>query len=355
MKIEIEPIWRFTQEGNSESLLLAPEFLNSIQITRTISEAADLSNLSLRHALNLLDKWSAFFGSPLVDHTHGPNVVLTPLGTKLVWAGQLLHARLGPQLQNFAQELEEELRELLPSYQPVLRVHASHGFAVAKLRELLLNEKDLGVDLRYATNQSSLVSLAQEGCELAGMHLPIGELRRRSVDAAKDWLIPSVHRVIGFVTREIGLIVQPGNPLGIISPTDLANRPVRFVNRDLGSGTRVLFDYLLEHLKLNTSSINGYTRTESTHATVAACVASDIADVGFGVKAAAYQYRMGFIPLITEDYFFVCRKQLLETVAMKRVLAIMQGEEFRAAISELPGYSASDPGEVKTVSLVFHP
>lgn len=73
MKIEIEPIWRFTQEGNSESLLLAPEFLNSIQITRTISEAADLSNLSLRHALNLLDKWSAFFGSPLVDHTHGPS------------------------------------------------------------------------------------------------------------------------------------------------------------------------------------------------------------------------------------------------------------------------------------------
>jgi molybdenum-dependent DNA-binding transcriptional regulator ModE len=159
MKIEIEPIWRFTQEGNFESLHLAPEFFNSIQITRTISEAADLSNLSLRHALNLLDKWSAFFGSPLVDHTHGP-VVLTSLGTKLVWAGQLLHARLGPQLQNFAQELEEELRELLPSYQPVLRMHASHGFAVAKLRELLLNEKDLGVDLRYVTNQSSLVSLA---------------------------------------------------------------------------------------------------------------------------------------------------------------------------------------------------
>jgi hypothetical protein len=69
------------------------------------------------------------------------------LGAKFVRAGQLLHARLGPQLQNFAQELEEELCELLPRYQPVLRVHASHGFAVAKLRELLVNERDLGVTL----------------------------------------------------------------------------------------------------------------------------------------------------------------------------------------------------------------
>ena len=105
------------------------------------------------------------------------------------------------------------------------------------------------------------------------------------------------------------------------------------MNRDPTSGTRVLFDHLLEHLRLSKSSINGYTRTESTHAAVAACVASDMADVGFGVKAAAHQYRLGFVPLMTEDYFFVCRKQLLETEAMKRVLTIMRRQEFHIAVS----------------------
>ena len=80
-----------------------------------------------------------------------------------------------------------------------------------------------------------------------------------------------------------------------------------------------------------------------------------MADVGFGVKAAAHQYRMGFVPLITEDYFFVCRKQLLETEAMKRVLTIMRSQEFQIAVSQLPGYCASDPGEVNTIPLVFRP
>jgi molybdate-binding protein len=130
---------------------------------------------------------------------------------------------------------------------------------------------------------------------------------------------------------------------------------VRFINRDPDSGTRILFDQLLEQQKLDGSSIRGYEQVESTHAAIAACVASGIADVGFGVEAAARQFHLDFVPLVTEDYFFVCRKQLLETEAMKRVLAIMQDEEFQVGLSRLPGYRVSDAGEVKTVSLVFRP
>jgi molybdate-binding protein len=355
MQIEIEPIWHFTKEGDAASMPVMLELLNSIQITGALNEAADLSNLSLRQALNLLEKWSAFFGVAVVEKADGPKVTLTPLGNKLVWVGQRLNARLGPQLQNFAQELEGEISSLLPRRLPVLRVHASHGFAVAKLRERLMLEEHLGVDLRYVTNQSSLVSLAHDGCDLAGMHLPQGELRRRSVAAVKDWLIPNVHRVVSFVTREMGLIVQPGNPLGLVSLSDLVRQLVRFINRDPDSGTRILFDQLLEQQKLDGSSIRGYEQVESTHAAIAACVASGIADVGFGVEAAARQFHLDFVPLVTEDYFFVCRKQLLETEAMKRVLAIMQDEEFQVGLSRLPGYRVSDAGEVKTVSLVFRP
>src|SRR5580698_832501 len=258
IRIEIEPVWRFKREGDSASNVVMLDLLNEIRVTGKISRAADRAGLSYRHAWNLIEKWSAFFEVPLVARRRGSGTSLTALGEKLVWAGQRLEARLGPQLENLSQELETEINQLLPRSPSIIRVHASHGFAVSKLRELLTREESLGVDLRYVTNQNSLVSLAQDGCDLAGMHLPQGELRKRSIAATKGWLIPGLHRVIGFVTREMGLMVKRGNPFGVSSLADLVNPSVRFVNRDGDSGTRLLFDQLLDQQRIDGHTIIGY-------------------------------------------------------------------------------------------------
>src|ERR1700761_6519213 len=146
--------------------------LNEIRMTGKISRAADHQGLSYRHAWNLIEKWSAFFEVPLVERKRGSGTSLTAFGAKLVWAGQRLEARMGPQLQNLSQELETEINQLIPHGPAVVRVHASHGFAVPKLREMLGRAADLSVDLRYVTNPASLASLAHDGCDLAGMHLP---------------------------------------------------------------------------------------------------------------------------------------------------------------------------------------
>src|SRR5215470_14400581 len=329
------------------------DLLNEIRVTGKITRAAGRTDLSYRHAWNLIQKWSDFFGAPLVERKQGIGTSLTPLGEKLVWAGQRLQARLGPQLQNLAQELETEIIQFLPHSPEVIRVHASHGFAVSKLRELLSREANLRLDLRYVTNQNSLVSLAHDGCDLAGMHLPQGELRKTSLAAIKNWLSPGAHRVIGFVTREMGLMVKRGNPLRISSIGHLLDPAVRFVNREPESGTRLLFDQILQQHNIDSSRITGYEQVEFTHLAVAAYVASDMADVSFGVEAAARQFDLDFVRLITEDYFFVCRKQFLELEPMKRVLAVMRGEEFQTAISRLPGYRCKDAGIVKPVQEVF--
>src|ERR1700691_3986174 len=183
IRIEIEPVWRFKREGDSASNVVMLDLLNEIRVTGKISRAADRAGLSYRHAWNLIEKWSAFFEVPLVERRRGSGTSLTSFGDKLVWAGQRLEARLGPQLQNLSQELETEINQLLPHSPSIIRVHASHGFAVSKLKELLSREVNLGVDLRYVSNQSSLVSLGRDECDLAGLHVPHGDLRKSSFAA----------------------------------------------------------------------------------------------------------------------------------------------------------------------------
>jgi molybdate-binding protein len=147
----------------------------------------------------------------------------------------------------------------------------------------------------------------------------------------------------------MGLMVKRGNPLKITSIKDIADRKARFVNRDHDSGTRLLFDQLLALHGIDESQINGAQQIEFTHAAVAAYVASGMADVSFGVEAAARQFDLDFIRILTEDYFFVCRQTFLETEPMRRVLDIMKGGEFQTSIAALPGYEATNTGSVHTV------
>lgn len=352
-RIEIEPVWQFRREADGQGMLVMLDLLNEIRATGKITRAAKRAHLSYRHCWNLTEKWAHFFGAPLVARKQGRGTHLTALGERLVWAGQRLQARLKPQLQNLAQELETELNEALSHGTKIVRVQASHGFAVSKLRELLSREANLAVDLRYVSNQNSLVSLAHGGCELAGVHLPQGELRAAATASAREWLTPSEHRVIGFVTREMGLMVKRGNPLGIDCLERLLDPAVRFVNRDPDSGTRRLFDQLVAQQHLDETRINGYERIEFTHAAVAAYVASGMADASFGVEAAARQFDLDFVRLLTEDYVFVSTKNILENSAVQRVLAVMRSPEFHQAIADIPGYALKDAGQIKSLREAF--
>src|SRR6266404_1619257 len=299
LRIEIETIWRFHKEGSPQTTVVMLGILNEIRKTGKLTSAANHAHLSYRHVWNLVEQWSNFFGAPLVETHRGRGTTLTAFG------------------ENLAQELVTEIKPFLHQRPSVIRVHASHGFAVSKLRELLDREPGIGVDLRYVSNQNSLVSLAQGACDLSGVHLPRGGLRAQSVQSCREWLDPREDRVISFVTREMGLMVKRGNPLKIASLKDLVDRKARFVNRDHDSGTRLLFDQLLTLHKIGEAKINGGQQMEFTHAAVAAYVASGMADASFGVEAAARQFGLDFVRLLTEDYFFVCRRAFLDTVYAK--------------------------------------
>src|ERR1700742_3604582 len=224
LQIEIEAVWRFRREGSPKTAVIMLGVLNEIRKTGKITSAATDAHLSYRHVWNLIEQWSEFFGVPLVETRRGKGTTLTAFGEKLVWAGERMQARLGPQLENLAQELATEIKPFLQQRPQVIRVHASHGFAVSKLRELLDREPGIGVDLRYVSNQHSLVSLAHGACDLSGMHLPRGALRAQIIRACKEWLDAREDRVISFVTREMGLMFKRGFPLKITSLKGLVER-----------------------------------------------------------------------------------------------------------------------------------
>ena len=155
------------------------------------------------------------------------------------------------------------------------------------------------------------------------------------------------------VGREQGLIVRKGNPKGIKSLEDLS-RPkseeeagrVQFVNRQRGAGTRVLLDYHLTLLGIVPDAIVGYTQEEYTHLGVAAAVASGRADCGLGIAAAAQALDLDFIPLFQERYDLVIPKEHAESELLAPLFELLDGREFREAVSQLKGYHTDVMGKV---------
>jgi putative molybdopterin biosynthesis protein len=207
------------------------------------------------------------------------------------------------------------------------------------------------LDIDYVGSGKALERLNLEECVLAGVHLPLDDeylCRRGSIVHAElgRHLRLGEHKLIRFASRQQGLMVAPGNPLGIASIGDLTHSGMRFVNRQPGSGTRVLFDELLRHHGLNPELIAGYETAETTHFAVAACIAAGDANCGFGLHAAAARFGLDFVPVLSEWYFIACRKAALDSAAVQAVIAVLRSEEFRRLAAATPGYCAASAGEI---------
>lgn len=152
--------------------------------------------------------------------------------------------------------------------------------------------------------------------------------------------------VIKGVHRIQGIMVKEGNPLGISGLSDLRKDGVRYVNRQRGAGTRVLFDYKLKELGIDTGEIKGYDREMSTHMAVAAAVASDGADAGMGILSAAKSMKLDFITVGPEEYDFAVPQKFLNLPQIKAFIEILKSSEFRQRLAELGGYDAEHSGDV---------
>src|SRR6267378_2749720 len=280
MRIEFEPGWKLRSAPIAP--LLVP-LLIAIRRFGSLAAAARDIGYSYRHVWNLLGDWNQRMGQPLVELERGRGARLTPLALKLLELEERARAKLAPQLAELAQEFERELYGEAIARAPHLAICASHDMALERMPDLADGVLHLGLQFRGSVE--SLEALARGDCDLAGFHVA----EQWQTPEIVERLDPNVHKLIGFAVRDQGLIVGRGNPMAIQGLHDLASSGVRFVNRQRGSGTRLVFDQLLARAGISSGALPGYSSEEFTHVAVAAAVADGSADTGFGIRAAAAQ------------------------------------------------------------------
>jgi molybdate transport repressor ModE-like protein len=350
-KVHIRPVWTVSTTGGQELPPRLLELLAQVQTHGSLSSACRETGASYRHAWSLVQAAEAQLGHNLLTMTRGKGATLSPLAQKLVWAGHRIQARLGTTLESLASELEAEIERVVAAGHDVIRLHASHGFAIETLLHTL-QEQDLPVEHKYMGSLEAVSSWHAGRSELAGFHVPLGDFEPDALAHYARWF-DADSRIIHVTQRRQGLLVARGNPLDIHQLKDLTRDGVRFVNRQPASGTRFLLECMLKQAGIPPTRIAGFDLHEYTHAAVAAYVASGMADAGLGVEPPARRFGLDFVPLATERYFLICRDADLRRPGVQAVLNVLRTRQYREAVNALPGYFAMHCGEVQTVAQAF--
>jgi putative molybdopterin biosynthesis protein len=327
--------------------------LQAVRDAGSISLAARTLGCSYRYAWGTLKSWEETLGEPLIVWTQGQPARLTPFAERLLWAERRARTRIQPQLEALRAELDRLLVDAQDPHQQLLTVYASHDVALSVLQQHAASTAGLHLDLRMAGSVDCLRALNAGQCTVAGFHVPV--MRQAGsiyALAMKPLLKPGLHKVIGFCRRQQGLMLRPEHVGSVHGLTDIAQQRLRFVNRQVGSGTRLLMDHLMQQLALDPTRVIGYhDQIEQTHLAVAANIAGGLADVGLGIEAAAIEFGLHFVPLASEDYFLACLKPSLQSPAVQRLREVLSSADWNKLMVSLPGYSLGPtPGRVLTMT-----
>ncbi len=320
--------------------------LRTVSDTQSITHAAQALGVTYRTLWGRLLGFDEALACKLIGKSRGRGTSLTSKGRTVLAVlekhGELFAQPAKDRVDSFANDLMQSLRD-----DAQLRLMASHDFAIAQTfarsSSTAVNTKAQKLSDAIHTSSGGSVdcirTLLRGDTDLAGYHhmtpaVDSGAVQAESplwakVEQSADfWSVP-------LMQREQGLIIAPRLKGKVSSLADLTGDAVRFINRQRGSGTRLLLDSLLADASVASARISGYEHEEFTHQAVAASIAAGAADVGLGLRAAAAQFKLHFVPLAVEIYRLAGRS---ETQNHPRVLALIAAVREHAA--KLPGYKA---------------
>jgi putative molybdopterin biosynthesis protein len=282
----------------------------------------------------------------------GQRVVATPLKrgagtiTSLTRADGIL--RIPAQSEGLDENDETPVELLRPpsALERTLVIVGSHDMTLDHLADHMRRRApQIHVSASNLGSMAGLVAVGAGRCHLAGTHLLDPDTGEYNIRYVKK-LLPHVPvELVTLALREQGFIVKPGNPKGIRDFGDLASPGLRFINRQAGSGTRVLLDYHIRNRGISIESIEGYDQEEFTHMAVAVQVLTGGADVGLGILAAARALDLDFIPVCSERYDLCIPLDHIDDFRVRTLLETLDTPEFRKLLESLGGYDVAPTGE----------
>ena len=235
---------------------------------------------------------------------------------------------------------EDEIRNALV-------ITGSHDPLIDEIIDILKKEDNgISVSSSHVGSMSGIITLKRRETHLGGIHLLDEATNTYNEMYIKKFFAPGEVALIKGVRRIQGIMVTAGNPLNIHGIEDIYTKNLSYVNRQKGSGTRILFDYLLKKKNIDPDKIYGYSREEFTHTNVAAVIAEKSADAGMGIYSVAKQYGLDFIPVCEEEYDFLVLKETLELPVFKRFLEKLKSDVFAERLKQMGGYSLVEPGRI---------
>ena len=283
----------------------------------------------------------------------GDKIVAIPLPrgagciTTLTEADGIIRVPSNSEGINPQEPVTAELLRPLSSIQNTIVVVGSHDNTLDVLaNQIRGGRKNLTLSSSHVGSMGGLMAIKKRGCHLAGSHLLDTQDGSYNISYVKRYLPDMKVKLVHLVLRDQGLILPRGNPKTIKDIEDLRRKDITFLNRQAGSGTRILLDYRLKQLGIDPSEVNGYENEEFTHMSVAVAVQSGAVDVALGIFAAARALNLDFIPVVTEQYELVIPEIYFESENIQILLETINSSEFKNQVEALGGYSTKRTGQV---------
>jgi molybdate transport repressor ModE-like protein len=329
MRIEVRPTIICKSRIGEEcpiDLVWVADLLRNIASTTSLNQAAKFSGLSYRGAWDKLNEVEAAMNLELVVRTKGHGSKLTPFGEFFIaYVEDMKNAS-----SDFGDSFQATLSNEIGKFKKQEAVRWKFSSSSDAIIQKAVGEIK-GFDLKIAGSGESLDRLLNNEADLAGYHVS----DQASSKTIYTRLSKNNIQIFPVMMRVQGLMVKKGNPLKIDSILDLVNPKIRFINRQIGSGTRVLFDTLLISENIDPLEINGYMHEEFTHSAVANAILAGKADVGLGVKSVALENKLDFIPLKDEIFFVAMNKEMASQSEASKLI-----RKIRSYSGETPGYKA---------------
>lgn len=234
--------------------------------------------------------------------------------------------------------VEVRLLKELSVIENSLIVTGSHDVLIDEIRDIVKKSNySFEISSSHVGSMGAITALKNKQAHAGFIHLLDTENGTYNDSYIKKYFPDGGVKLIKGVGRVQGLMVKKGNPLNITEFSDILN--CRYVNRQLGSGTRILCDYLVEKYSLDKNKIEGYRNEEFTHTAVAALIASGNADCGLGIYSAAKMYDLDFIEICIEEYDLIVDEDVCDFEQLCTFIDILNSETLRERLKKMGGYT----------------